>query len=365
MGEIPIHIIVSACGVVCGLIMGAAARGSRFCTFGAVEDYVLAGKTLRAKAWGLAIATAIIITQVLHLSGYIDLTDTIYLNPTFGWAGAILGGLMFGLGMAYCGTCGYGILTRMGGGDLKAFFCFLVLGLSAFMTARGLLGPVRVGLLERWDISLDHAGGQGIPQILGSLLGWHGSGPWMLVSGLLVVGLMWWIFRDAEFRSSRRDIFSGVAIGLAVSGGFAATGIIGNDIFDPQRIVSLTYALPPGETLVYLLTFTGASINFGIGVVFGTFIGAFAVAMVRNELRWEAYDDVREMRRHLLGAVLMGFGGVSALGCTVGQGITGMATLSASAPLALLSIIAGAVFGVNYLLTGRFSEAIAATLGRQ
>jgi uncharacterized protein len=119
-----------------------------------------------------------------------------------------------------------------------------------------------------------------------------------------------------------RDIVAGALIGLAVAYGFAATGIIGADPFDPQRVESLTYVLPPGETIVYFLTYTGATIDFGIGLVLGTLGAAFLTAAFKGELRLEAFDDAREMRRHLAGAFLMGFGGVSALGCTARQGIS-------------------------------------------
>ena len=244
---------------------------------------------------------------------------------------------------------------------------FLVLGLTAYMTARGLTGVIRESVIEPLTMDLSTVGGQGLSHLLATVAGMTRPAASFLLGPAVAAVLAWWCFRDPTFRRSPRDILAGIAIGGAVSFGFAVTGILGADPFDPQRVESLTYVLPPGETIVYLLTFTGATVDFGIGVVAGTIIGAFAVAAFRGELRLEAFDDAREMRRHLSGAFLMGFGGVTALGCTVGQGISGMATLSMSAPLALGSILLGAAFGLQYLVSGSLREAFSTMrlLGRE
>lgn len=358
--DFPISSLLALCGFACGGVMGGVARGARFCTFGAIEDYVLAGKTLRFRAWALAIAVSTLLVSLLHGAGLARLDQAFYLAPQFGWAGAIVGGLMFGFGMAMVGTCGYGILVRMGGGDMKAVVSFLIMGLSAYMTARGLTGVARVGMIEPLATDLSAYGGQGLPHVLAPVLGIEAAQLWLPV-GLCVTALLCvWCFNSKEFRASRRDIVSGVLIGLVIAASFAATGILGADIFDPQPVVSMTYVLPPGETIVYLLTFSGATLTFGIGTILGTLAGAFGVALAKRELVIEAYDGRREMRRHLIGSAMMGIGGVTALGCTVGQGITGMSTLSLSAPIALASILVGGIFGVHYLLNGSVLEALRA-----
>lgn len=357
MPDLSTPILMALCGALCGLVVGAVARGARFCTFGAVEDAVLAGNKTRLRSWGLAIAVAILLVQTMHVAGIARIGESFYLVPTFGWAGAIVGGLLFGLGMALVGTCGYGTLIRLGGGDLRSFVVFILMGLTAYMTARGLTGVLRETLIEPLDIDLSAFDGQGFPQLLAGVTGSDASGFW-LPTAIAIAGLIaLWCFADPVFRRSPRDILAALAIGLTVAGGFWATGVLGDNPFDLQRVESLTYVLPPGETIVYLLTFSGATIDFGIGLVFGTAAGAFLVALAKGEIRVEAFDDAREMRRHLLGAFLMGFGGVTALGCTIGQGISGMATLSMSAPLALASILIGATFGLFYLITGSIREA--------
>ncbi len=357
MPDVPTPTMMALYGAILGLVVGAVARGARFCTFGAVEDAVLASNRTRLRSWALAIAVAILLVQAMHVSDIARIGESFHLTPTFGWAGAIFGGLLFGLGMALVGTCGYGSLIRMGGGDLKSFVVFILMGLTAYMTARGLTGVLRETLIEPLSIDLSAYDGQGLPHLISGMTGLAVQHLW-LPTAFVVAGLIGlWCFADPIFRGSHRDILAALAIGFAVAAGYWVTGVQGDNAFDPQRVESLSYVLPPGETIVYLLTFSGSTIDFGVGVVFGTALGAFLVAVGKKEIRLEAFDDAREMRRHLLGAFLMGFGGVTALGCTIGQGISGMATLSISAPLALSSILIGATFGLLYLVTGSLSEA--------
>ena len=349
--------LLALAGLGLGFVMGATARAGRFCTFGAVEDFVLARKTLRLKAWALAIAVAVICVQIMHHFGIARIDEVFYLAPRIGLASSIGGGLLFGLGMSMVGTCGYGVIVRMAGGDLKALFSFLVLGLAGYMTARGLTSFIKVYTLDSIAFDVGSIGGQGLPHFVGWLTGIAPAHLWLPI-GLAVGGAMIvYCFKDPVFRRSRRDVVAGILIGLAVAGGFFATGYIGADPFDEVRVQSLTYVLPLGETLIWLMTFTGASITFAIAVVAGTFFGALAIVVIRDEIRWEGFDDMQEMRRHLLGAAAMGAGGVTALGCTIGQGISGVSTLAISPLFTLASIFLGATFGLHWLLTGSAREA--------
>ncbi len=351
----PVLLVLSGLGL--GAIMGATARAGRFCTFGAVEDCVLARKTLRLKAWALAIAVAMICVQILHHSDLARIDKVFYLSPSVGLAGAVVGGFLFGLGMSMVGTCGYGIIVRLAGGDLKALWSFLILGFTGYMTARGLTSLIKVYTVDSLTIDTSGIGGQGLPHLLSWMTGIGSELLWLPV-GLAVGGaLLVYCLKDSDFRHSRRDVISGTLIGLAVAGGFLATGVLGADPFNEVRVHSLTYVLPLGETLVWLMTFTGSSLTFAISVVIGTFFGAIAVAIIRKEIRWEGFDDMREMRRHMLGAAAMGAGGVTALGCTVGQGISGVSTLAISPIFSLVSIFLGGTFGLYWLLTGSTREA--------
>ncbi len=350
--------LIALIGFLLGAIAGWVARWARFCTFGAVEDMVLTGDQRRLKSWALAIAIAMVAVQLMHVSDIARIDETFYLGTQFHWAGAIVGGLLFGLGMALVGTCGFGTLVRIGGGDLKAFVTFLVMGLTAYMTAGGVTGYARRFVLEAVDLDLASIGGQGLPHLTAALFGVDAQVLWLPMALVFAGLLLAWCFSNGGLNGNSRDVASGIIIGLVVAGGFAATGIIGSDPFEPASVRSLSYVISPGRAVIYLLTFIGTTIDFSIALVFGTLAGSFAAAIWNKELRIEAYDDAREMQRHLLGAFLMGFGGVSAYGCTIGQGVSGMATLSAAAPLALGSIFIGATCGLNYLLTGSVRDAL-------
>ncbi len=353
------------CGLGLGFIMGATARTARFCTFGAIEDYVLSGRTIRLKAWALAIAVAMICVQVMHATDIARIEQAFYLGPSLGLAGAILGGLLFGLGMAMVGTCGYGVIVRMAGGDLRALVGFLVLGFSAYMAARGLTSLARTNTVDKLAIDLSAFGGQGLPHLVSGLAGFPLKHFW-LPTGLVIGGvIITCCLVDRDFRKSRTDIIAGVTIGVAVAGGFLATGMLGADPFHEVRVQSLTYVLPVGETLIWLMTFSGSTMTFPIAVVVGTFCGAGSVAIWRKELRLESFDDPRDMGRSILGAAAMGTGGITALGCTVGQGISGVSTLAISPIFTLMSIFVGAAFGLNWLLTGSAIEACQVLLAKR
>lgn len=364
MGALSTTLIMIVSGLILGAVMGATARGARFCTFGAVEDMVLAGKSERIRSWALAIAVAMIGVSLMHHLGTARIDEVFYIQPQFGLLGAVAGGLLFGLGMSMVGTCGYGTLVRMAGGDLKAFINFLVLGVTGYMTARGLTSLFKTNIIDASSIDLSKIGGQGLPHVLAYLSGLSIEALWLPTGFVLALALVFFCLRDAKFRNSRRDVMAGLLIGLAVAGGFFVTGTFGADPFDPVRVQSLTYVLPLGETIVWLMTFTGSALTFSTAVVLGTIVGAAIVAVAKNEFRWEGFDDVQSMRRHLLGSAAMGAGGVTALGCTVGQGISGVSTLAMSPMIALTSIIAGAVFGLYWLLTGNMHEAWSMMTGR-
>jgi len=348
--------LLALIGLGLGLIMGATARGTRFCTFGAVEDYILVGKTLRLKAWALAIAVAMIAVQLMQNYGLARIDEVFYLSPQFGLVGAIVGGLLFGLGMSMVGTCGYGVLVRLAGGDLKAFSSFIIIALSGYMTARGIIALIRIYTVDALTIDLSALGGQGLPHLLAYVSNIPVENLWLPVGGTIAGLILIYCFKEREFRKSRRDIFAGTVIGLSVAAGFYATGTIGADPFEPVRVQSLTFILPQGDTIMWLATFTGATITFSIALVLGTIAGAAIVAVKKDEWRWEGFDDMREMRRQILGSIAMGVGGVTALGCTVGQGISGISTLSMASPFALVSIFIGSSFGLRWLMTGSIAE---------
>lgn len=343
--DMPPHLVRALLGFMIGAALGFVARRGRFCTLGAIEDAVYAGDGRRLRAWALAIAVAITGTHLLAAFTSFDLLQSIHVGTRLDWVGAIVGGLLFGLGMALVGTCGFGALLRLGGGDLKGLFAFLIIAITAYMAMRGLTGLVRVRLIDPLALDLSPRPSQ----TLGALAGLSESGQRVLAA--IAAGLLASLaFASPAFRSSRRMIATGVAIGALIVLGWWATGVVGQDPFELRRVESFSFVAPLGETLFYAMLASGARPDFPVGAVLGVLAGAFLAVRSTGEFRWEAPDDVTEVKRHLLGAALMGTGGVTALGCTIGQGITGLSTLSLGSILAVASIYGGARVGLYWLV---------------
>jgi len=351
MESMPVTTLVGLCGFGLGLVFGATVQRTDFCTMGAISDGVLMGDWSRFRAWLLAVAVAILGSQALHLGGVVDLNESIYLTLNFGWAGAIVGGLMFGFGMTLAGGCGSKILVRLGAGNLKSLVATLFLGIFAYMTLRGLTGLARVRL-EGWtNLDLDASGlaAQGLPDMLAALTGLSLEAARMATTLAVAGGLMWFCFKDRSFRGASPNLASGVILGLLIGLGWVITGVVGFDDFEPTALGSLTFVAPVGNAIQYLMTFTGATINFGIATVGGVILGAFLMALLRGDFRIEGFTDSGDMIRHMVGGAIMGIGGILALGCTIGQGLTGMSTLALASVIAFASIVAGGVLGIRYL----------------
>ena len=343
MADLPPFLLRTLLGFAIGAALGFVARRGRFCTLGAIEDALYGADTRRLRTWALASGVAVLGVALLEAFAGLDLSRSIYSGARLEWGGAIIGGLMFGVGMALVGTCGFGALLRLGGGDLKALLVFLVVALSAMMTMRGFTSLARLHLSEL--LSLPLGGTQRIPALLGLQQGAA------LAFGLATAAIIACAAAaQPAFLRSRRHIVTGVAIGSLVVAGWWATGIAGFDPFEARRVESFSFVAPLGETLLYAMLTTGLRPDFPVGAVLGVITGSFIAARTADEFRWEAPDDAREMKRHILGSFLMGSGGIAALGCTVGQGITGVSTLSASSFLAIGAILAGARWGLYWLV---------------
>jgi uncharacterized membrane protein YedE/YeeE len=366
MGELATTTIVGIGGFVTGLVFGAVAQRTNFCTMGGISDLVLMGDGRRLRAWMLATAVAIIGTQGLHFSGAIDINKSIYLSSNLGWLGAIVGGVMFGFGMTQTGGCANKTLVRLGAGNLKSLVVAIVLGITAYMTLRGLFALVRVQIENATNIELKtHGiGNQNIGEMAGALLGVPASTARAAAAVIVAAAFLVFCFKDAAFRRSATDIAAGLVIGLTAVAGWVITGIIAADEFNPVPLSSITFVAPAGESLQYLMTFTGSTINFGIAVIGGVIAGSFLMAVATGTFCVESFADRSDLVRHLGGAALMGAGGIMALGCTIGQGITGMSTLALGSVIAWLSILAGGYFGLKYLEEGSFGGAIRAALAR-
>jgi uncharacterized membrane protein YedE/YeeE len=335
---------VALLGFLVGIVFGVMVNKTNFCTMGAISDWVNMGSKDRLRAWFLAIGVAILASQTLQAAGVVDLGEALYLTQNFGWLGHIFGGTLFGIGMTLSSGCGQRTLVRVGGGNLKSLVVLLILGLTAYMTMRGLLALLRVNVIEVTNVDLASAGiaDQGIGTLIAAAVGLENVAQAnMIVAALLGGGLVIYAFAAKSFRGSFDNIVAGLIIGLIIAAGWYATGVIGYDDFEPVRFESYTFVAPTAESMMYLMTFTGSTINFGIAAVFGVILGSFIYVVLTGKFRIETFTDRDDMIRHIKGGFLMGFGGVLALGCSIGQGVTGMSTLALGSLLSLVSIIFG------------------------
>jgi hypothetical protein len=332
---------------------------------GGISDLALMGDGRRFRAWLLAIAVAIIGTQALDFSGAIDIDKSIYLSANLGWLGAIIGGAMFGFGMTQTGGCASRTLVRLGGGNLKSLIVMLVLGIFAYMTLRGLLALPRLQIeTTNIDLTIRGLNNQNLGEIAAATTSVPATTARAVAAAALAFLFLVICFKDESFRRSSVNIVAGLVVGLAAVGGWLVTGILAKDEFEPVPLASITFVAPAGESLQYLMTFTGAKLNFGIAVIGGVIVGSFLMAVATGSFRVETFVDRDDLTRHLAGATLMGCGGVMALGCTIGQGITGMSTLALGSLIAWLSILGGGYFGIKYLEEGSFGGAIKAVFAR-
>lgn len=343
--DIPLNLLRFALGLGLGAAFGFVARRGRFCTLGAIEDSVYANDTRRLRSWLLAIAVAIIGVHLLEAHAELDLTKSIYAGSRLELGALILGGLIFGFGMALNGTCGMGTLRQIGGGDLRAVITFLVMGVTAMMTMRGLTGVARVAVTDPLAVNLGASATQRLPMLAGI------SGQGVTIAAIVIgIAIAAYAFAHRGFRVTPRFAITGLLIGLIVVAGWWATGVVGYDSFDSRRIESFTFVGPLGETLLYSMLSTALSIDFPIGAVVGFVLGAFVAAATDGTFRWQIPASAAEFRRRVIGAFMMGFGGITALGCTIGQGLTGVSTLSVGSVIAIVSIVGGARLGLWWVV---------------
>ena len=343
---------VAAGAFALAFVFGAVGNKTHFCTMGAVSDWVNMGDTSRLRMWLLAIAVALIGSSALHLAGIVDLHKSIYPGPSFTWLSYIVGGFLFGVGMTLGSGCGSKTLIRVGAGNLKSLVVYIFLGIAAYMTLRGILGAFRVGFLEKATLTLPQ--GQDLP----ALLGVHRA----LLTAVIGGGLIAFIYSSKAFRSDWNYTLGGVVTGLVVVGGWYVSGHIGHIEEDPNtlqeafvatntgRMESFSFVAPFAFTLEYLMLWTDKSkiITYGIASAAGVIAGSAAYALATRTFRWEGFRNAEDTANHIVGGMLMGFGGITALGCTIGQAISGFSTLALGSIITFIAIVAGSAATMKY-----------------
>ncbi len=337
-------------GLFGGVLLGLAARMGRFCTLGAIEDFLYGEDDLRLRMWGLALALSVVGAFGLVAAGLLVPAETLYLSQAWNPLASVTGGLMFGYGMALAGNCGYGALARAGGGDLRAWVLVLVMGVAAYMALSGPTAVMRDWLFPPVPVE---GALPGLAHLLGGITGVAPHVVGLAVGGVAVLASL----SSARLRRHPAAIFWAAVVAVAITSGWAATEHIATTGFDLVPVESHTFSAPIGESLIYVMTSTGSTVDFGVGSVVGVLLGAMAGSLLKGQFRWEACEDPRELRRQLLGAFLMGTGAVLALGCSVGQGLSAFSLLAYSAPVVLGSIFVGAMLGLRILIVGLVDHA--------
>jgi uncharacterized membrane protein YedE/YeeE len=336
------------------VVFGAVAQRTHFCTMGAVADIVTMGDWTRMRMWVLAMGVAIIGFNAMVALGWVDAGKSLYGGPRWIWLSALVGGAMFGFGMVLGSGCGSKTLVRIGGGNLKSLVVFVVLGVSAWATLKGVTAVLRVATVDTVAVTLPAS--QDLPSLLAPVLG-QGRQTLAWVLGLVVGGLcIAWALLPQSARSFD-NLLGGLGIGLVIVGAWWVSGRLGHVAEDPntlqeaflatnsQRMESFSFVAPMAYTIDWWVFFSDKSKALTIGIVStaGVVVGSAAAALAAGSFRWEGFRNAEDTAMHLAGAALMGIGGVTAMGCTIGQGLSGVSTLGLTSFTALAGILAGAV----------------------
>lgn len=370
------HLTVLLVVFAAAFVIGAVANKTNFCTMGAVSDLVNMGDSGRMRSWMLAMAVALLGVVIFEAGGFGSVDSTIppYRGNNFAWLEYIVGGVLFGIGMTLGSGCGNKTLIRVGGGNIKSVFLFIVIAICAYFMLNPFPGTDETLyslLFYPWTnpVSATLATQQDLGSLASRVVGASAETMRTVIGLIVVVALFWFIFKSADFRRSFDNKLGGFTIGAAVLVAWVATSsLVSVEAYgekfswteyanieswsmnedDPSArprdvgVQSFTFINPMGQTLRYgVQDFNQSYLTFGVVAVLGVVLGSLLWALIARSFRIEWFANIGDFVTHLIGGILMGVGGVLAMGCTVGQGITGISTLALGSVLALLSIIFG------------------------
>jgi uncharacterized membrane protein YedE/YeeE len=354
--------LVTGAAFLLAALFGAVATRVNFCTMGAISDVVNFGDSRRLRMWLLAIAVAIAGAGALQATGQVDLSKSLYTGGRIAWLSLVVGGFLFGFGMTLGSGCGSKTLIRVGGGNLKSLVVLVFFAISAYMTLKGLFALWRTVALDplRVDVAVLGAKTSDLPSILAALGVGGAVKLWFPFAFAAVLAA--WVLASRDFRAAHEMVVGGILIGAVIVGGWYVTGHLGYVAEDPAtleekfvatnsgRAESFSYTAPIAYLLELLIFWTDQSrlLTFGIAGVLGMLVGSAGMAIATGTFRWEGFTTTEDLANHVVGGILMGFGGVTALGCTIGQGLSGVSTLALGSFLAVGAIIAGCVVALKY-----------------
>ena len=359
-------------GFSLALILGAVANKANFCAMGGVSDWVNMGDKSRLRAWVLAMAIAILGIGILEYLGMVDMTLTAsndtsnppYRTTTFVWLRNVVGGLMFGIGMTLASGCGNKTLVRLGEGNMKSMVVLIVMAIAASIMLFTSFDYV-VFLQWMMPLSIDFSSygipGQDLGNVIAGVAGFEASPVSLLIPALIVaLAMLFWVLKAADFRNNQELLSAGLIIGaLVVIIWYITAGPTGQalleelDFMDERPYAagaqSFSFISPAAHVGQYIYQgFAPAYLSFGVVVVLGVISGSFLYTLIFRKLRIEWFASWSDFSLHMIGAVLMGFGGILGMGCTIGQGITGVATLALGSFVTVAAIIVGSAGTMKY-----------------
>lgn len=340
-------------GLAIGIIFGFVVYRTNYCAMGAISDIDSFGDYRRFRAWMLAAATAMVGAWFLQANEIADLSSSIYLTTNLNIVASIIGGLLFGYGMVFAGGCVTKNIVRVGAGDLRSAINLVVVGIFGYMTIGGILALVRTTTFGPFVIDLTEKDleTQSVGSIVSLVTGTDVQSTNMMAMIVIAAVIAIWCFKDKKFRSSPVHIASGLVIGLCVIGAWMLTGLAADELADVVvPVASLSFVRPTGDTLEYLMRYSALGApSIGVVTLTGTLLGSFIGAIAMKRFKFTTFADPVDTKRNLFGAALMGIGGILALGCTVGQAVTGVSTLAVGSMITFAAIVAGGFIGIRHL----------------
>jgi len=328
-------------GLITGMVFGIAAQRSRFCLRAATVEFARGRMEDKVAVWFLTFSTAVVWVQGAQLLGLMDSADARMMAVPGSWSGAVIGGLMFGAGMVLARGCSGRLLVLAATGNLRSVVSGMIFAVVAQMSLTGILSPWRDRLASLWVTeggrNTDLLAATGLPPYSGLLIG----------LGFAALALV--LARKHRIGAVRLIFASGV--GFAVALGWVLTYALSQVAFDPVQIESATFTGPSAHTLMYFLD-RNAILEFDVGLVPGVFLGAMISAGLAGEMKIQAFDGPATMRKAMIGAALMGFGGMLAGGCAIGAGVTGGSIFVGTAWSALFFMWVGAMI-TDFLIDQR------------
>ncbi|MCL4433112.1 MAG: YeeE/YedE family protein [Epsilonproteobacteria bacterium] len=333
--SLEVYQMVNIFAFLIGLTYGVVAQKTQFCFSGAIKDFILTKSTRRAASVLTAVITAIIASQVLAHMYEIDLAKSVYLQADVNYFSILLGGALFGVGMMIADGCSSRHLVKFAQGDLYSLVTIVFIAVFGYISAKGILSIGLEPIMKN--------------EFLLQLSAWFPNQalPIYVIVPFLLVAL--WI-AVPRFKSLVSCI-DGILVGLLIALAWYVTGVVGFDDFEPLPLEALSFVYPSGKTLEYLMFFSGSTLSFSVSVVFGIVLGAFVMSFFNKKYRFGCVISQKnnKLKNGIFGGMMMGIGGIMAIGCTIGQGLSGVSTLAFASFLAITSIMISAYFTAKYM----------------